>query len=263
MSYVAYYPLYRYGDGIEGVDGAELGGLFSGLKKLGKNVAKVVATPLTVAAKTHTYVGKVFDIPYADTLDRYVSKASIGPVNRAIEKITDIGTDLSCKALMDKYISTGITIGIGVVTSGAGALIFQGGKQVASGMCAKRMAEALAAQGNPSAQAAVSQMAIAEEAQAAQAVAEGVPIGAIAYRQRDGMYRIAMPRGFADVGAPTHEQTAISATLPQGVTEVDKATFERATTPFYARTTFLMGAGFVGAAAILGGIAVAKKRRRR
>lgn len=232
---------------------AGLGGFWS-------TVAKVAVLPLTVTAKSITAPMAASGIPYAKAADRIVSRATLEPVNKSIDFVTDKATDAACTLLMNKYFQVGATAVITVYTSGAGLVAAQGGKVVATGMCAKRIADELASR-----QAADTskKLAALQQGTAADAILNpnSFPTGSITYKQPDGMYRVAIPKGIGDVGAITHVEVAILSSKPD-VIEVDKPTYAKATKPFYLQTSFLIGAGVVAALAI-GGVSFAAYKKRR
>lgn len=90
--------------------------------------------------------------------------------------------------------------------------------------------------------------------------ASSYPAGSMAWFDSNAhVYRIAVPNGSA--AAPTHTEVAQLAVPPVGVPVVSRSTWERATRPFFARRTTLIGGG-IGLFALLGtGAAVVITRR--
>jgi len=239
--------------GMAGMAG--LGGFWS-------SVAKVAVLPVTFTAKTITAPMKASGIPYADVADRIVSRATLGPVNKAVDYVTDKATDTACTLLMNKYFQIGATAVITVYTSGAGLVAAQGGKVIATGMCAKRIADELAKRQTADTSKKLEAL---QQGTAADAILNpnSFPTGSITYKQPDGMYRIAIPKTIGDIGATTHVEVAIVATKPN-VIEVDKPTYAKATKPFYLQTSFLIGAGVVALLAVGGvGVIAYKKKHKK
>lgn len=234
----------------------------AGLNGFWSTVGKIAIAPLALTAKTATAPLKASHIPYGDTLDRWVSKVTLKPINTAVDYVTDKTTEAACTLLMNKYFQVGATAVITVYTSGAGLVAAQGGKVIATGLCAKRIAEELAAR---QAKDTKTKLEALQQGTAADAILNpnSFPTGSIAYKQPDGMYRIAIPKGIGDIGATTHVEVAIVATKPN-VIEVDKPTYAKATKPFYLQTSFLIGAGVVAALAIggVGFVAYKKKHKK-
>jgi hypothetical protein len=84
--------------------------------------------------------------------------------------------------------------------------------------------------------------------------------GSIAWLDKGvGAYRIAVPIGLGGLKV-THVETTSASTLPTGAQEVDRIIWERATKPFYSRTTFIVGSAATGLTAAFAIIALNRRR---